>query len=77
MRCPECTNRLVQSAADGTHVRAAGALVFKSDGTCVAKCHFCKAVVTLPLELKKAVGAPPMRSFVIDPARGPRSGGSA
>ena len=72
VRCASCKNRLVQKAADGVHVRAGGALVFLPDGSCMTKCHFCKADVLLPVTLEKSAvpEAPPL---VIDVVRKPRT----
>lgn len=55
MRCPKCSNKLIQKSGSSTRLRLDGAIEFTDDGLCKARCHWCHAEVSLPLELKKAV----------------------
>lgn len=64
MRCPQCRNRIVQKSADSVRIRSHGAITFYPDGSCFAKCFFCKSDVELPLELTKATSEEP--EFVVE-----------
>ena len=71
VRCPQCKNRIVQKSAEGTRVRAEGAITFDPSGVCRAKCFFCKSEVVLPLELSKSAAEPEPSRFVVPvPRRG-------
>ena len=75
-RCGQCKRRLVEkSASGGTNVRAQGKITIDEDGVCHAQCFFCKAEVTLPLVLEKAVVEPETR-FTVDVTRVRRAPGS-
>jgi len=71
LRCPSCSNRIVQKAADGVSVRSQGRITIGGDGVCRSQCFHCKASIVLPLELNKAAVASTEERFVIDVARRP------
>lgn len=53
MRCPNCKNRVLQKSGSQTRVRTQGPITFLPDGRCIAQCFWCKALVEIPLEIKK------------------------
>jgi hypothetical protein len=61
VRCPNCHNKVIQKTGDVTRIRAGGPVEFTPDGLCKTKCHWCKAEVTLPLQLKEDVPIPAER----------------
>jgi len=64
VRCPSCKNKIIQKTGDITRIRTDGPLEFTSDGQCRAKCHWCKQLIQLPLQLKENLTIPAER-FVI------------
>lgn len=59
-RCPHCKNAVLQKSGTGTRVRIEGPVIF-ANGTCLARCYWCKGAIELPLELQKGAG----ESFII------------
>lgn len=61
-RCGQCGSRVVRTGEDGSmQVRSSGPLMFKSNGECVAACHYCKSEIKLPVRLQ----APPGRRLLV------------
>lgn len=54
MRCPHCSNKLLQKSGSETRLRIEGVVSFDEQGVGRAKCFWCKSQVTIPVELKKA-----------------------
>lgn len=54
MRCPKCSNKLIQKSGTSTRLRLKGAVEFSDDGRCRAQCFWCSEPVDLPLALQKA-----------------------
>ena len=52
MRCPQCSNKLLQKSGDDTKLRTQGQILFTKEGQCLAKCYWCKTEVRLPVALQ-------------------------
>ena len=54
MKCSNCKNSIIQKTEDkGLKFRVDGPMTADAKGNVLAKCYWCKAAVTLPLELSK------------------------
>jgi len=51
-RCPNCANKIVQKSGSETRLRVSHPIYFDADGRCLARCHWCKAEVEIPVELR-------------------------
>jgi len=65
IRCPHCKNKLLHKSNGQLVVRSTGPIRVDEAGACMAKCHFCKGDVSLPLELSKAAKPGKELRFVI------------
>lgn len=54
MKCPHCKNNLIQKSETGVKVRLDGPVEIDDTNNAIAKCHWCKKRVEIPLELKKS-----------------------
>lgn len=54
MRCPNCSNKVIQKSGSATKLRITGAVEFNDAGQAHAQCYWCKARIELPVALKKA-----------------------
>jgi uncharacterized protein with PIN domain len=54
-RCPNCDNKVVQKSGSETKLRVAHPIYFDEEGRCLAKCHWCKTQIEVPVELEKSV----------------------
>jgi len=60
-RCEQCSRRLLQ----GGVLRVDHPIRFEDDGTCKARCHFCKTEVSLPIGLRQEEDEAEKRRFVL------------
>lgn len=69
MRCPhpDCKGKLLQKVGSETRVRIDHPIIVNEDGVCRAKCHWCKKIVEVPLQIKDGVVLP-SEKFVIGKA---------
>jgi hypothetical protein len=49
MRCPSCSNKLLQKSGTHTRLRIRGIVEFDADGLCKAQCYWCRQDVTIPM----------------------------
>lgn len=56
-RCPNCDNKVVQKSGSETKLRIAHPVYFNADGRCIARCHWCKSELELPVRLEAEIEA--------------------
>lgn len=64
MKCPHCREKLLQKSGSQTRVRTDGPVIFDGE-RCQSRCYWCKADVTLPLQLSEQMAPAPTHSHVI------------
>lgn len=69
MRCPSCKNKLLQKSGSRTRLRTEGVHEWDDDGTCRAKCYWCKAMVEVPIQIRDGVEVP-AESFILRKSEG-------
>lgn len=66
MRCPKCSNKLLQKSGSSTRVRLQGPLEFDAAGLAHSRCFWCNEPVVVPLSLKDS-GKVEGERFVLKP----------
>ena len=51
MRCAKCKNRILQRSGAETRLRIQGPVRFDESGIAIAKCHWCKQDIAVPIFL--------------------------
>ena len=60
-RCPKCKNKVIQKVGEVTRIRAGGPVEIDAAGRCTTLCHWCRAPIEIPLQLKQDVAIPAER----------------
>ena len=55
MKCPHCSNKIMQKSGQQTKVRLQGPIVIDEKGEAIAKCYWCKQVIRVPLVLPEGL----------------------
>ena len=63
MRCPNCSNHVLQKSGKKTRLRTKGQIVFE-DGLCKAQCFWCKTKIEIPIEISDGT-AIPQEQFIL------------
>jgi hypothetical protein len=53
VRCPQCRNKVLQKSGSRAKLRVDGPVVFTDEGTCLAKCYWCKTEVEVPIQIRE------------------------
>jgi uncharacterized protein YodC (DUF2158 family) len=64
VRCPHCKNKVIQKVGDVTRIRTGGPVEIAADGRCTTLCHWCRAPIEIPLQVKQDTLVPAERYVI-------------
>jgi hypothetical protein len=64
MRCPQCSNKVLQKSDAGTKVRIKGPIVV-SDGVFKSQCFWCNTAIQVPVTALETVTSSVAERFVL------------